>query len=289
MSDLSNKRIIFAGTPDFAAVHLQKLLDSGIRPVAVYTQPDRPAGRGKHLTPTEVKKLALENDLTVRCPENFRNESDIKEFEELNADLCIVVAYGIILPERVINAPKFGCINVHGSILPKYRGAAPIQRALLDGLETTGVTIQRVVKKVDAGDVYATATTKITDTDTSGTLFDRLAMLGADTLVSMLDDYFEGNLEAHKQEESLATYASKITKEEAEIDFSKTAREVDLKIRGMSPWPVATAMFESTKFKVFECRKTGLKSTKEAGCIESVDKDGINIACSDEQIKLVTV
>ena len=181
-----DKRIIFAGTPDFAAVHLQELLKAGIRPVAVYTQPDRPAGRGHKLCPSDVKKVALEAGIEVYTPVNFKNEEDIQQFEALNADLCIVVAYGIILPQRILDAPKLGCINVHGSILPKYRGAAPIQRALLDGEEETGVSIMKIGLKLDAGDVFKIATTKITDEDTSGTLFDRLAALGASTLIDIL-------------------------------------------------------------------------------------------------------
>ena len=190
---LQSKRIIFAGTPDFAAVHLKALLDAGIRPLAVYTQPDRPAGRGHKLCPSDVKKLALEAGLEVYTPVNFKNEEDIKAFEELNADLCIVVAYGIILPQRIIDAAKFGFINVHGSILPKYRGAAPIQRALLDGESQTGVSIMKVALKLDAGDVYSVATTPIESTDTSGTLFDRLALLGADTLLKTIPSIFDGS------------------------------------------------------------------------------------------------
>ena len=183
-----SKRIIFAGTPDFAAVHLKALLDAGIRPCAVYTQPDRPAGRGHKLCPSEVKKLALEAGLEVYTPLNFKNEEDISLFESHKADLCIVVAYGIILPSRILEAPRLGCINVHGSILPKYRGAAPIQRALLDGEEETGVSIMKISLKLDAGDVLTTAKLRINEDDTSGSLFDRLSVLGAQTLLKILPD-----------------------------------------------------------------------------------------------------
>lgn len=235
-----DKRIIFAGTPEFAAVHLKALLDAGIKPVAVYTQPDRPAGRGHKLTPSPVKALALEAGIEVFTPENFKDKEEIKKFEDLKADLCIVVAYGIILPQRVIDAPKCGCINVHGSILPKYRGAAPIQRALLDGEEETGVSIMKLTLKLDAGDVYSVATLKIEKNDTSATLFAKLADLGAMTLLIALPKIFDGSLKAVPQDEDAVTYAMKISKEESHINFNQSAEVVDRTIRGLNPWPVAT-------------------------------------------------
>ncbi|WP_406020716.1 methionyl-tRNA formyltransferase, partial [Succinivibrio sp.] len=289
MQNLKDKRIIFAGTPDFAAVHLQALIDNGIKPVAVYTQPDRPAGRGNKLKPSEVKVLALENGIEVRTPENFKDEADVDAFKELKADICIVVAYGVILPESIINACPFGCINVHGSILPMYRGAAPIQRALLDGQKKTGVSIMKVAKKLDAGDVYTIATLDINDTDTSGTLFDRLASLGAKTLLEALDGIFAGTLKATAQDESLATYAKKLTKEEALIDFTKTACEVELKVRGLSPWPVAITTRDDVKYKVFHVQAVNEDSTAEPGCITKIDKEGILVACSKGQVRLVTI
>ena len=289
MQNLKDKRIIFAGTPDFAAVHLQALIDNGIKPVAVYTQPDRPAGRGNKLKPSEVKVLALENGIEVRTPENFKDETDVDAFKELKADICIVVAYGVILPESIINACPFGCINVHGSILPMYRGAAPIQRALLDGQKKTGVSIMKVAKKLDAGDVYTIATLDIEDSDTSGTLFDRLANLGARTLLEALDGIFAGTLKATAQDEALATYAKKLTKEEALIDFTKTAYEVELKVRGLSPWPVAITTLDDVKYKVFHVQAVHEDSNTEPGCITKIDKDGILVSCSKGQVRLVTI
>lgn len=289
MQNLKDKRIIFAGTPDFAAVHLQALIDNGIKPVAVYTQPDRPAGRGNKLKPSEVKVLALENGIEVRTPVNFKSESDVEAFKELEADICIVVAYGVILPESIINACPFGCINVHGSILPMYRGAAPIQRALLDGHKKTGVSIMKVAQKLDAGDVYKIATLDIEDTDTSGSLFDKLAALGAKTLIEALEGIFAGTLKAIAQDESLATYAKKLTKEESIIDFTKTAHEVELKVRGLYPWPVAVTTLNDVKFKVFQVNVLDDDSAQEPGTITKIDKEGIVVACQNGQVRLVTI
>ena len=284
-----DKRIIFAGTPEFAAVHLKALLDAGIKPVAVYTQPDRPAGRGHKLTPSPVKALALEAGIEVFTPENFKNEEEIKKFEALKADLCIVVAYGIILPQRVIDAPKCGCINVHGSILPKYRGAAPIQRALLDGEEETGVSIMKLTLKLDAGDVYSVATLKIEKNDTSATLFEKLADLGAMTLLIALPKIFDGSLKAVPQDEDAVTYAMKISKEESHINFNKSAEVVDRTIRGLNPWPVATTELNGIKYKVFmSCVEYGTTEL-EPGRIVNVDKDGINVACAQGIVKLITI
>ena len=283
------KRIIFAGTPDFAAIHLQALLDANIRPVAVYTQPDRPAKRGQKLCPTEVKKLALQAGLDVYTPENFKNEADVENFKNLNADLCIVVAYGVILPLSIIEACKFGCINVHGSILPQYRGAAPIQRALLDGNKETGVSIMKVALKLDAGDVYTVAKLPIEDTDTSGSLFDKLANLGAKTLVESLDKIFESKLTATPQDESLVTYAKKISKDEAKIDFTHDAKVVDRQIRGLNPWPIATTCINNVTYKVFQAKVEVDNQGKKAGTIIRVDKEGISVACGSGAIKLITI
>lgn len=284
-----DKRIIFAGTPEFAAVHLKALLDAGIKPVAVYTQPDRPAGRGHKLTPSPVKALALEAGIEVFTPENFKDEEEIKKFEDLKADLCIVVAYGIILPQRVIDAPKCGCINVHGSILPKYRGAAPIQRALLDGEEETGVSIMKLTLKLDAGDVYSVATLKIEKNDTSATLFAKLADLGAMTLLIAMPKIFDGSLKAVPQDEDAVTYAMKISKEESHISFNQSAEVVDRTIRGLNPWPVATTELNGIKYKVFmSCVEYGTTEL-EPGRIVNVDKGGINVACAQGIVKLITI
>lgn len=282
-------RIIFAGTPDFARVHLKALLDAGIKPVAVYTQPDRPSGRGHKLTPSPVKQLALENSIEVLTPENFKAEEDIAAFERLNADICIVVAYGLILPQRVIEAPRYGCINVHGSILPRYRGAAPIQRALLNGDSQTGVAIMKIVKALDAGDVYTTAYLNIEKDDTSGTLFEKLADLGAKTLLKALPEILNGSLQAVKQDEALVTYAAKIEKSEAMLDFNKSAAELDLHVRGLNPWPVAYFSINGEKYKVFKATPLEKNSSEPAGTITDCNKLGIEVACGEGTLRLETI
>ncbi|MCR5536812.1 MAG: methionyl-tRNA formyltransferase [Succinivibrio sp.] len=282
-------RIIFAGTPDFAAVHLKCLLDNGITPVCVYTQPDRPAGRGHKLTSSAVKALALEHNLTVRTPLNFKNAEDIQDFAELQADLCIVVAYGLILPSEIVHAPRLGCINVHGSLLPKYRGAAPIQRALLDGNQETGVSIMQLTEKLDAGAVFRTAALPITAADTSGSLFDKLAALGAKTLLEVLPQILDGSLKAIPQDETQVSYASKLDKSEACLDFSKSARELDLLVRGMQPWPVAYTSLQSVKYKIFKvsCLEDGEHAAY--GVISEVSRAGIRIACAQGSLLIETL
>lgn len=279
-------KIIFAGTPDFAAVHLKALIDAGIIPCAVYTQPDRPAGRGHKLTPSPVKELALLHNIEVLTPENFKNKEDVDKFLSFNADLAIVVAYGVILPDSIVHGPKLGCINVHGSLLPAYRGAAPIQRALLDGNDRTGVTIMKIVKELDAGDMLIKAEIPISADDTSGSLFDKLASLGAKTLVDNLPDILAEKITAKKQDPSLATYAKKITKEEARLNFNDSAENCNLKIRGLNPWPIANASIDNIVFKIFKAKVLNDNQSKEPGTIISVDKKGISVACAEGAVCL---
>lgn len=279
-------KIIFAGTPDFAAVHLKALIDAGIIPCAVYTQPDRPAGRGHKLTPSPVKELALLHNIEVLTPENFKNKEDVDKFLSFNADLAIVVAYGVILPDSIVHGPKLGCINVHGSLLPAYRGAAPIQRALLDGNDRTGVTIMKIVKELDAGDMLIKAEIPISADDTSGSLFDKLASLGAKTLVDNLPDILAEKITAKKQDPSLATYAKKITKEEARLNFNDSAENCNLKIRGLNPWPIANASIDNIVFKIFKAKVLNDNQGKEPGTIISVDKKGISVACAEGSVCL---
>lgn len=246
-----SQRIIFAGTPEFAAEHLQALLDAKFDIVAVYTQPDRPAGRGHKLTPSPVKQLAQKYGIEVRTPLNFKDPADVEAFAALNADLAIVVAYGLILPQGILDAPRLGCINVHASLLPTWRGAAPIQRALLSGESTTGVTIMQIVKQLDAGDILVQKTLEIDPEDTSGSLFERLAHTGAACLVECLPDVLNGSITPQPQDPDKVTYAAKLTKEESPIDFTKEANSIALQVRGLNPWPVATASFDNTIFKIF--------------------------------------
>lgn len=280
-------RIIFAGTPDFAAVHLQALLDAGIKPVAVYTQPDRPSGRGHKLTPSPVKVLSQRHGLPVYTPDNFRNEEDLAQFESLKADLAIVVAYGVILPQRIIDAPLHGCINVHGSLLPKYRGAAPIQRALFDGEKNTGVTIMRIVKELDAGAMLKTAELPIGATDTSESLFEKLAKLGARTLTECLDDILHDNLADIPQDPALVTYAAKIDKSEAPLDFSKAAAKLDLQVRALNPWPIATATLNGVRYKIFVAEPVDDGAHEDYGTISKVDKLGFEVRCAQGSLRII--
>lgn len=272
-------RIIFAGTPDFAAVHLQALLDAGIVPCAVYTQPDRPAGRGHKLTPSPVKTLALEHGLEVRTPLNFKDPAEVQAFADLKADLAIVVAYGLLLPEAVFAAPRLGSINVHGSLLPRWRGAAPIQRALLSGDAQTGVTIMQIAAGLDTGDMLCSSVIDIAPEDTAGTLFDKLAALGARTLVDRLPEILAGRITPVKQDEAQAVYAKKLSKAESPLDPARSAADLSLQVRGLNPWPAATLAVGGMNCKIFKA--SALPESIGAPGTLSADKRGILLSCAD--------
>ncbi|MGS0683200.1 methionyl-tRNA formyltransferase [Shewanella sp. 125m-7] len=279
--------VIFAGTPDFAARHLQALIDSEHNVIAVYTQPDRPAGRGKKLQASPVKALALENDIAVYQPKSLRDEDAQAELAALNADIMVVVAYGLILPKVVLDTPRLGCINVHGSILPRWRGAAPIQRALWAGDSETGVTIMQMDIGLDTGDMLLKTQLKIEDTDTSATLYDKLAEQGPSALIKALAAIAEDNLPAEKQDESLANYAEKLSKEEARLDWSKSATALWREIRAFNPWPVSHYAHEGNTIKVWQSYVSDETSTALAGTILSADKSGISIA-TGEGVLIIT-
>ena len=247
-------KIIFAGTPDFAVPALQMLIDSNHQMCAVYTQPDRPAGRGRKLTPSPVKTLALVNDIPVFQPETLKTEEDLKQVASFDADLMVVVAYGIILPQTVLDTPKQGCINIHGSLLPRWRGAAPIHRALIAGDKKTGVTIMQVVKRLDAGDMLHKEECVITGEDTSSDLHDKLADLGAIGLKKVLAQVDAGTLVAEKQDESQVTYAEKLEKSESLLDWTLSAVELDRKIRGLNSWPVAQTLYHGKVLRVWKAK-----------------------------------
>ena len=244
-------KIIFAGTPEFAVPALQILIDSEHEVCAVYTQPDRPAGRGRKLTPSPVKALALTAGLSVYQPENFKNPTDLEQLTALNADLMVVVAYGLILPQAVLDAPRLGCINIHGSLLPRWRGAAPIHRAVMAGDTETGVTIMRVIKKLDAGDMLHKEYVTIGAQDTSSDLHDRLSDLGALGLAKVIQQICDNTVVAQVQDESLVTYAHKLEKAEAEIDWTKSAVELDRQIRGLNAWPVAQTLYRGAVMRIW--------------------------------------
>ncbi|QIR13090.1 methionyl-tRNA formyltransferase [Shewanella aestuarii] len=270
--------IIFAGTPDFAARHLQALINSEHNICAVYTQPDRPAGRGKKLTPSPVKQLALEHAIPVLQPASLRNEDAQAELAALNADIMVVVAYGLILPKVVLDTPKLGCINVHGSILPRWRGAAPIQRALWAGDQETGVTIMQMDIGLDTGDMLLKTSLKIEDTDTSASLYEKLAQQGPDALIKALVGIADGSLKAEKQDEALANYAEKLSKEEAKLDWNKPAKQLWQEVRAFNPWPVSYFEHQQSTIKVWQVHFDVTPVTAKPGTILQADKTGISVA-----------
>ncbi|ENB2052759.1 methionyl-tRNA formyltransferase [Vibrio fluvialis] len=279
-------RIVFAGTPDFAARHLAALLSSEHEVIAVYTQPDRPAGRGKKLTASPVKNLALEHNIPVYQPENFKSDEAKQELAALNADIMVVVAYGLLLPKAVLDTPKLGCINVHGSILPRWRGAAPIQRSIWAGDSETGVTIMQMDVGLDTGDMLKIATLPIEASDTSGSMYDKLAELGPQALVECLSDIAQGTAVAVKQDGALANYAQKLSKEEAKIDWTLSAQAIERCVRAFNPWPMSHFAVADNQIKVWQARVEAGSSNQAAGTILKADKTGIYVATGAEILVL---
>ncbi|MUJ24627.1 methionyl-tRNA formyltransferase [Aliivibrio fischeri] len=277
-------RIIFAGTPDFAARHLSALIDSHHEVIGVYTQPDRPAGRGKKLTASPVKELALEHNIPVFQPENFKSDEAKQELADQNADLMVVVAYGLLLPQAVLDTPKLGCINVHGSILPRWRGAAPIQRSIWAGDAETGVTIMQMDIGLDTGDMLKIATLPIEATDTSASMYDKLAELGPAALVDCLSDIADGSAIAQKQDDELANYAKKLSKEEAKIDWTMDAIAIERCVRAFNPWPMSHFSVEDKAIKVWQSRVESYTGNATPGTIIQADKTGIYVATGSDAI-----
>lgn len=272
-------RIIFAGTPEFAAVHLQALLNSEHEVVAVYSQPDRRAGRGKKPKPSPVKQVALAHELPVFQPENFKDPASIDELKSLNADLMVVVAYGLLLPQAVLDAPKHGCFNVHASLLPRWRGAAPIQRCIEAGDKVTGITLMQMDAGLDTGDMLHKTSTGILADDTGGRLHDRLAELGPNTLLTTLEQVENGTLRAEAQNNEQATYAHKLSKEEALIQWSQAAADIELKVRAFNPFPMAYTLLGDHRIRVLAAHAIDKAHTALAGTILTVNSDGLEIAC----------
>ncbi|ANQ23011.1 methionyl-tRNA formyltransferase [Vibrio parahaemolyticus] len=271
-------RIVFAGTPDFAARHLAALLSSEHEVIAVYTQPDRPAGRGKKLTASPVKNIALEHDIPVYQPENFKSDEAKQALADLNADIMVVVAYGLLLPQAVLDTPKLGCINVHGSILPRWRGAAPIQRSIWAGDAETGVTIMQMDIGLDTGDMLKIATLPIEATDTSASMYEKLADLGPQALIDCLADIAADKAVPVKQDDELANYAKKLSKEEARINWSDDAAHIERCVRAFNPWPMSHFEAAENSIKVWQSRVAEQTSDKPAGTIVQADKTGIYVA-----------
>ncbi|MDB1122565.1 methionyl-tRNA formyltransferase [Vibrio algarum] len=279
-------RIVFAGTPDFAARHLAALLSSEHEVIAVYTQPDRPAGRGKKLTASPVKNIALEHDIDVYQPENFKSDEAKKQLAELNADIMVVVAYGLLLPQQILDTPRLGCINVHGSILPRWRGAAPIQRSIWAGDEETGVTIMQMDIGLDTGDMLKISKLPIEATDTSSSMYEKLAGLGPNALVDCLAEIVTSKATPIKQDDALANYAKKLSKEEAKIDWSQDAESIERCIRAFNPWPMSYFSVADSNIKVWQGRVENIANDKEAGTILKADKTGIYIATGNKVLIL---
>ena len=278
-------RVVFMGTPDIAATCLKKILADGFEVVGVYSQPDRPKGRHMTLEPTPVKQVAMDAGIPVFQPESFREEEAVEQLRLLKPDVCAVVAYGRILPQRVLDIPALGCINIHASVLPKYRGSAPYQWAVLDGLEETGVTAMYLVREMDAGDIIDVSKTPIGENETAGELLDRLAVLGADLLSKTLTRFAAGEeIKRTPQEESLVSYAPMLDKSMCKIDWHKTARQIHNQVRGLHPWPVATMELNGTLFKVHETRV--VSGSGEAGSILELNKNGLVIACGEGAVEI---
>ena len=280
-------RVVFMGTPDIAATCLKKIIADGFEVVGVYTQPDRPKGRGMKMVSSPVKEVALANNLPVFQPENFRADEDVQALRDLNPDLVAVVAYGRILPQRVLDIPAKGCVNIHASLLPKYRGSAPYQWAVLNGEKETGVSAQHMVLKMDAGDVIDVAKTPIGPDETAGELLDRLAVLGADLLSSVLTRFELGDVAGVPQNEEEVCFAPMLDKSMCPIDWSKTAQQVHDHVRGLHPWPVATMELQGKKFKVHATRIVEGKGNP--GEILGLTRTGLVIACGEGAVEVISL
>ena len=280
-------RAVFMGTPDIAATCLSKILENGCNVVGVYTQPDRPKGRGMKMVASPVKEVALANNLPVFQPENFREEETVEQLRSLKPDICAVVAYGRILPQKVLDVPTYGCINIHASVLPKYRGSAPYQWAVLDGLTETGVTAMYLCREMDAGDIIDVSKTPIGENETAGELLDRLAVLGADLLSKTLTRFESGKVEAAPQNPAEVCFAPMLDKTMCPIDWTKTARQVHNHVRGLHPWPVATMELQGKTFKVHETRV--VEGNGAPGKILGLTKTGLRIACGEGAVEILSL
>lgn len=289
------KKIIYAGTPDFAVPALEALIahqNDSYQIVAVYTQPDRKAGRGRKLQASAVKKCAVANQLPVVQPASFNSPATIAELQNYNADLIIVAAYGLMLPEEVLNAPRYGCVNLHASILPRWRGAAPIQRAIMAGDSRSGISLMQMDQGLDTGDILATTTTAISAADNGQSLHDKLAKLSAKLLLQHLPQLLSGQIKPSKQDSQLATYAHKLQKEDGKLDFSRSAAELALQVRALNPWPVCHAQLNATTVRIWNaralhalCPETPLIS-ENFGKIAKFSNDSLDIICAQGLLRV---
>ncbi len=284
---MSSLRVIFAGTPDFAASALSALIESDHEIIAVYTQPDRPAGRGRKLRASPVKELTLENDIPVFQPENLKETETQDVLRTFNADVMVVAAYGLILPQVVLDIPRLGCLNIHASLLPRWRGAAPIQRAIAAGDKESGITIMQMNAGLDTGDILQLFACPITAEDSGGDLHDRLAKIGADAIVKILNDLDSNKLKPTVQDDSLATYAHKLDKKEALINWQQPATKIERLIRAFNPWPVAFTCINEKTLRIWQAQALAENSDLEAGTIIACDKKGIDISCGEGTLRLL--
>lgn len=284
--DPSQLRIGFAGTPEFSATVLSHLIDAGFPIHVVYTQPDKPKGRGKKITQSPVKVLAEEKGITVEQPKTLRSEEAISELRAYDLDVLIVVAYGLILPKEVLEAPTYGCLNIHASILPEWRGAAPIQRAILRGDETTGVTIMKMDEGLDTGDMVLISTCDIADNDTSATLHDKLSHLGANAILDVIADLPNQLSKATPQDNNIATYAEKMSKQEALINWEVPACDIERLIRAFNPWPMAFFKLNDENVRVWEATVHPHEPTQEAGLILAVSPNGLLVSTGQDALLL---
>ena len=280
-------RVVFMGTPDIAATCLKKVLEEGFDVVGVYTQPDRPKGRGMKMVYSPVKEVALDKGIPVFQPQNFREDETVQDLAGLQPDVVAVVAYGRILPQSVLDIPKYGCINIHASILPQYRGSAPYQWAVLNGEKETGVTAQHMVLEMDAGDVIDVAKTPIGENETAGELLDRLAVLGAELLCKTLKRTQSGDqCSGCPQDPNCVSFAPMLDKTMCPIDWNKTAQQVHDHVRGLHPWPVATAEIGGTKFKIHSTVIAEGKKGAAPGTVLALTKTGLQVACAEGAVEI---
>jgi methionyl-tRNA formyltransferase len=278
--------IIFAGTPEFAAASLQALIATSHHVCAVYTQPDRPAGRGRKLKPSPVKQLALQHELPVLQPATLKSADAQQQLAVFKADLMVVVAYGLILPAAVLQTPRLGCINVHASLLPRWRGAAPIQRAILAGDQQTGVTIMQMDEGLDTGDMLLVRTTPIHNDDTAQSLHDRLAQIGAEALVYSLRLLVEDELQPQPQDDAQATYAAKLQKSEAQIDWQQSAAQIQRQVRAFNPWPVAQTVIDDSTLRIWNAQTVTESSDAVSGKVIRESGSGIDVATGNGVLRI---
>ena len=284
-------RIIFMGTPDFSVGTLEALVEAGHEVCLVVSQPDKPKGRGKEMQPTPVKEAAMKHGIPVYQPKKIRDPECVEELRKYNADVMVVIAFGQIIPKAILDMPKYGCLNIHASLLPKYRGAAPIQQAVIDGEKESGVTIMKMGVGLDTGDMISQAVVPLAEDETGGSLFDKLAEEGAELLIRTIPSIVDGTAVYTKQpEESPTPYAAMISKKMGLMDFTKSATELERLVRGMNPWPSAYTFLNGKTLKVWKCSVESGNCGKEApGTITGVDKKGIHVACGTDKLVLEEV